>query len=156
MLSPWCTLRIACGFVSCLPPLSKFEIAYLSKDVAHFKHFQLGATCLVFGLVHGICHDNLVQRTRIDTIDRVAAQYAVGDQRVHCCGTFLFEKLRSSRNGIRGICQVVDEDGGTLLDFSDKHHGGILTVADLCRAAFLMVGSVDYSKFVVSQYIPCE
>jgi len=110
----------------------------LCKHVAHFKHFQLGTTRLVLSLIDRVRDYDLVQCAGVDAIDSIAAQDAVGNERIHLGRALLLQQLRGPSNGIRGICQVVDEDGGALCNVSDQHHGRVLSVVNL-RGSTLLV-----------------
>jgi hypothetical protein len=117
-----------------------------SKNVAHLKHFQLGASRLVFCLINSVGYHDLVERTGVDAIDRVAAQDAVGDERIHLVRTFLLQKLCSTGDGVRGIGKIVDEDRSAARDISDQHHGRVLSVVDLSGAAFLVNKSEGHAE----------
>ncbi len=67
------------------------------------------------------------------------------DQRVNFGRTFFLEQLGCTRNGVGGICEVVDEDRGAIGNVADEHHGSILAVGDFCGATFLRLKSVCMS-----------
>jgi hypothetical protein len=110
----------------------------LSEHVADLEDLQLGASRLVFGLIYRVRHNHLVKGASVDTIDSVSAQDAVGDERIHLRGAFLFQQLCRTRDGIGSIRQIVDEDCRTVRDVSDEHHGRILAIVDLGGAALLV------------------
>lgn len=110
----------------------------LGEHVAYFKHFQLRAACPVVGLVDRVGHYDLVQGAGVDAVDCVAAQNAVRDEREHFCRAFLLQQLCSACDGVRGVREIIDEDGGAVRDVSDQHHGRILAVVDLCGASLLV------------------
>jgi hypothetical protein len=111
---------------------------HLSKHIANFKNFQLRASRLVLRLWHSVRHDDLVKRTGVDAIDGISAQNAVSDQRIHLCGALLLQQLRGTCNCVRGIRQIVDQDGCAIRNVSNQHHGRILPVIDLSWSALLV------------------
>jgi hypothetical protein len=110
----------------------------LSKHVAHFQHLQLRAACFVLRLIDRVCHNDFVQGAGVDAIDRVAAQDAVRDERVHLGCAFLLQQLCRACDGVRSVCQVIDKDGRAVRDVSHQHHGRVLAVVDLCWSALLV------------------
>lgn len=110
----------------------------LRKNITHLQHLQLRTPRLVLRLVHGIRHNDLIQRARIDPIDRIPAQDAVRDERKDLRRALLLEQLGCARNRVGGIGQVVDEDSGAVRDVADEHHGGVLAVVDLGGAALFV------------------
>lgn len=89
-------------------------------------------------LVDRVGHNDLVECAGIDTIDGVAAQDAVGDERIHLGGTFLLQQLGRTRDGVGRVGQVIDEDSYAVGHVSDQHHGGVLAVIDLRGSALLV------------------
>jgi len=89
-------------------------------------------------LRHRVGYNDLVQRTRVDAIDGVSAQNAVGDQCNHLRRTLLFKQFGRAGDRVGRVGQIVDEDGSALGYIADKHHGRILAVIDLRGAALFM------------------
>lgn len=141
MLSPWWTRRIA-WYKWLAPPqrydrfLSNYE-TYLSEDMAHFQDLQLRTPAKMIDLVHTVGHDHLVEGASVDALNGIAAQDTVSDQGVDLGGALLLQQFGGTRDGIGGVRQIVDQDCYPILNVTDQHHGGILTVCDLCGAAFL-------------------
>lgn len=106
----------------------------LRKYIAHLQDLQLRTPRLMLRLIHRIRDNYLIQRTGINPLNRIAAENAVRNQRIHLRRALLLQQLRGARNGVGGIGQVVDEDGGAVRDVPDEHHGGVLAVGDLCWA----------------------
>jgi hypothetical protein len=92
----------------------------------------------VLALIYSVGHNDLVQCASVDTVDGVAAQDAVGDERVHLRRAFLLQQLRRAGDGVGGVREIVDKDSGAVRDVSDQHHGRVLPVVDLCGAAFFV------------------
>lgn len=111
--------------------------AHLSEDVADFQNFQLRTALLVFGLGDAIGHDDFIQRTGVDAFDRVSAQNTVREQRDDGCGALFLEELRRSGDGVGGVGEVVDEDGGAVGHVADEHHGCVLAIGDFGGSALL-------------------
>jgi hypothetical protein len=107
------------------------------EHVANLQDLELGARCQVLLLRDGIGGDDLVDGAGIDALDGIAREHTVRDERIHGLGTFLLQELSGACDGVRGISQVIDEDGGTTAHFTDEQHGGVLTIRNLRRAAFL-------------------
>jgi len=59
------------------------------------------------------------------------------NERVDCMRALLLQEFGGARDGVGGIGQVVDEDGGSVGDVSDEEHGGVLAVVEGCWTAFL-------------------
>lgn len=111
---------------------------YLGKHVANLEDLQLGASRLVLGLVDRVGHYNLVQCTGVDAIDGISTENTVGDERIHLGRSFLLDELGCTGDGVRRVCQIVDQDGSTVCHVTNEHHGGILPVADLRGPALLV------------------
>lgn len=98
---------------------------------------ELRAPLLMFPLIDRVSDHDSVQRTGIDSLDCVAAEHAMRDQGVHFRGTLLFEEFGRPRDGIGGVGEIVDEDGGSAGHFADEHHCCVLAVGDLGGTTFL-------------------
>lgn len=61
----------------------------------------------------------------------------MGQESVDRSGSLLLQELRRPGDGVRGIRQIIHENARTLLYIADEHHGGVLPVRDLGRAALL-------------------
>jgi len=46
----------------------------LSKDIANFENFKLGATFAMFNLIHGIGYYDLIQGASVDALYSITAQ----------------------------------------------------------------------------------
>jgi hypothetical protein len=139
---------MACGRVSygCKPHAG--TMAHLSKDVADLEDLQLGTPLLVLRLVDRVGYDDLVKRAGVDAINGIAAQDAVRDERVHLGSALLLQQLGGTCDGVGGVGQIVDENGGAVCNVTDQHHGRILPVADLGRAALLVNQRKGHAKGV--------
>lgn len=137
MLSPWWT-RLIAWMLLVADDAHAGKTARLCKDVADFKDLQLRATRLVLCLVDSVGHNHLVQRTGVDAINSISAENAVSDQRKHLRSTLLLQQLGCACDRVRCVRQIVDQDSGTVCNVSNKHHGRILPVADLCGSALLV------------------
>lgn len=109
----------------------------LGEDITHFQHLELGAPLAMLSLIDSIRHNNLIQRTRIDPVNRVSAQDTVGNKRIHLRRALLLQELGGTSNSIGRIGKIVNEDGGPAADVADKHHGSVLPVRDLRGATLL-------------------
>jgi hypothetical protein len=107
------------------------------EHVANLQDLELGARLEVLLLGHGVGGDDFVDGAGVDALDGIAREYAVSDECIHGLGTFLLQELGGACDGVGGIGQVIDEDGGAATDFTDEQHCGVLTIRDLCGAAFL-------------------
>jgi hypothetical protein len=118
----------------------------LSENVAHFKDLQLRASRLVLSLVDSVRDDYFVERAGVDALDRVSAQDAVRDERIHLgCALFL-QQLRRAGNRIGGICKIIDQNRGPIFHVSNQHHGRVLPVVDLCGSALLVDERKGHTK----------
>lgn len=88
-------------------------------------------------LRNGVCHDHLVDSRSIDTRDGVTTENAVRQEGIDVSSTLLLEQLGSSRNGVAGIDEVVNEDADLVLDITHQHHAGIALLGVLGRASLL-------------------
>jgi hypothetical protein len=113
------------------------RIIHLSENVADFKDLKLGAQAQVLLLLHAVGHHHLVKGASVDALDGVAAQDTMGDQGINLGCALLLEELGGPSNRVRGVRQVIDQNGYPVTDVTDQHHGGILAVCDLGRAALL-------------------
>jgi hypothetical protein len=91
----------------------------------------------VFNLIHAVGHNDLVKGTSVDALDGVATQDTVGDKGIYLRGTFLLEQLGSASNRIRGVRQIINQNGYPITDITNQHHRGILAVSDFGGAALL-------------------
>jgi hypothetical protein len=139
---------MACGRVSCGCNAHAGTMAHLSKDVADFEDLQLGTPLLVLRLVDRVGYDDLVKRTGVDAINGITAQDAVRDERIHLGSALLLQQLGGTCDGVGGVGQIVDEDGGAVCDVTDQHHGRILPVVDLSGAALLVDQRKGHAKGV--------
>jgi len=89
-------------------------------------------------LRYRVGYNDLVKRTSIDAVNSIAAQNAMGNEGNDPGCALLLQKLCGAGNGIRGIRQVIHQDGCAVPDISNQHHRGVLSVADLCRAALFV------------------
>jgi hypothetical protein len=89
-------------------------------------------------LIDRVRHNDFVQGASVDAIDRIAAQDAVRDERVHLGCAFLLQQLGRACDGVGGVCQIVYEDGRAVCDVAHQHHGRVLAVVDLCGSALLV------------------
>jgi hypothetical protein len=107
------------------------------EHVANLQDLEFGAGLQVLLLGHGVGGDDLVDGAGVDALDRVAGENTVCDERVHSLRAFLLQELGGACDGVGGIGQVIDEDGGAATDFTDEQHCGVLAIRDLRGAAFL-------------------
>jgi hypothetical protein len=129
----------------------------LGEHVANLQNLEFRARLQVLLLRDGVGGDDLVNRAGIDALDGVAREHAVCDECIHSLGAFLLEKLGRACDGVRGISQVIDEDGGAAAHFTDKQHGGVLTIRNLRWAAFLnFVRRRDLPSRSLSAYLVDE
>lgn len=59
------------------------------------------------------------------------------DQRNDLSCTFPFDEFGSPRDGVRRVCEIIDENGCSIPYVAYQHHRSVLTVCDPCRATFL-------------------
>lgn len=76
------------------------DCAYLGKHVSNLEHFELRAAPLVFSLIHTIRDNHPVQRTSVNTINRIATEHAVRDKRVDRLRALPLQQLGSPGNGV--------------------------------------------------------
>jgi hypothetical protein len=89
-------------------------------------------------LGHRVGHNDLVQCTSVDALNRISTQDAVCNERDYLRSALLLQKFRRAGNGVGGIRQIIDQDSCALPNVSNQHHGRILPVVDLCGAALLV------------------
>jgi hypothetical protein len=118
----------------------------LGEDVADLEDLELRAARFVLCLVHRVGHDHLVEGAGINAIDGISAQDPVGDERIHLGSALLLQQLRRTRDRVRCVCQVIDEDGRAVRDVSDEHHSRILAVVDLGGTALLVDQRKGHAK----------
>jgi hypothetical protein len=119
---------------------AQVNISYLCKDIANLEHFQLLFEQLfVLCLVHAVRDDDLVERARLDPLNRVSAEDAVGDECVHLVGALFLEQLGRTRDGVARVGQIVNQNRGAVGYIANKHHGRVLPLVDLSRATLLFV-----------------
>jgi hypothetical protein len=92
----------------------------------------------VIRLIHAVGHYHLVQGARIDPVNSVSTENAMCDQGVDFGSALLLQQLRSARDGIGGVRQIIDQDSSAILDVTDQHHSCVLAVGDLSRAPLLL------------------
>jgi hypothetical protein len=120
--------------------VASINTPYLCKDIANLKHLQLlFEQPLVLRLVHAVRDDDLVERARLDPLNRVAAEDAVGDECVHLVGALFLKQLSRTRDSVARISQIVNQNGDAVGHIADKHHGRVLALVDLSRATLLFV-----------------
>lgn len=105
--------------------------------MADFQDLKLGALQDMITLSNSIGDNDLVDGALIDTLNGISTQETVRDQSVDLRRSFLLQKSSGACDGIGGVCKIVDQDSGAILDVTDKHHGGILAISDLGGTAFL-------------------
>jgi hypothetical protein len=91
----------------------------------------------VVNLIHAVGHNDLVKRTSVDALDSVTTQDTMSEKGIYLRCTFLLEQLGSTSNSIGGIRQIVNQNGYSITDIANQHHGGILAVGDFGGAALL-------------------
>lgn len=112
---------------------------YLCKDTRNVQNLQLFAPNLVLFLRYRVCNHNLVDGRRIDAVNGISAENAVGNQSVNLgCLAPLLEQLRSAGEGIGGIGHIVNKDSDLVGKVSDEHHCRGVAVSDAGRAALLL------------------
>lgn len=112
--------------------------AHLCKHVANLEYLQLRTPRFVFVLINSVGDYNFVKRTGVDAVDSVSTENAVGDQCIHLRSTLFLHQFGRASDGIRCVCQIVDEDGSAVCHIAHKHHSRVLPVADLCRSTLLV------------------
>jgi hypothetical protein len=128
----------------------------LAKDGRDVQDVELGSQeRLVLVLGHRVGHNQLVDGRRLDAVDGIAAEDAVGEERIDFGGTLLLEELGRPSDGVAGIRKIVDEDADTVRDVADEHHAGVLPVCDLGGAAFLRRGLVSGREGRQRDILPC-
>jgi hypothetical protein len=105
--------------------------------VADFQDLQLRAATKVINLVDTVGHNHLVKGASIDALDGVTTENAVGNQGINLRCALLLEQFGGASDRIRGISQIVNQNGYPIANITDQHHGGILAVCDLGGAALL-------------------
>lgn len=91
----------------------------------------------MFVLRHAVGNHDLIQRTGVDAFDGVSAQDPVREQCDDCSCALFLEELCCSGDGVGGVCEVIDEDGGAVAHVADEHHGCVLAIGDFGRSALL-------------------
>lgn len=109
----------------------------LAEDVGDIQDFQLGAFTSVVVLWHRVCHNHLVHGGGVDARDRIAAENAVSDQGIDSGGALFLQQLRRSCQRVCRIGQIIHQDADTTTHVAHQHHGSVLSVRDLGRAALL-------------------
>jgi hypothetical protein len=140
MLSPWWTRLMACVTVSGPPVLKRsprMVKTRLSKHIADLQNFKLGTAGQVVRLIHAVRHNHFIESTRVDPVDSVSAQDSMCDERIHLGSALFLQQLRGSCDGVRCVRQIVNKDRCSFCNVANQHHGGILSVANLSRSAFL-------------------
>lgn len=109
----------------------------LGKYRRNVQHVQLGAQSTVFVLRDRVGDHNLINGRVIDALYGVAAEHAVGNERIHSRGAFLSQQLSSTCDGVGGVDEIVNQDTDTIGNVAYQHHGGILSVCDARGPSFL-------------------
>lgn len=114
-----------------------WECTHLSEDVPDFQNLQFRTPLLVFVLRHTIRNDHFIQRASVDAFDRVSTQDTVRKQCDDGGSALFFKEFRRSGDGVGGIGEVIEEDGGAVGHVAYEHHGRVLAVGDFRGAALL-------------------
>lgn len=127
----------------------------------NFQNLQFGASGQVLLLRNGVCDDDLIQGAGVDPLNCVTTQDAMRDKREHLRRTLLLQKLSRTRDGIRRVGQIINQDRSAAFHIPDKHHRRVLTVRDSSRAAFLFFGNLSVSRAYkedmgIIMVLPCE
>ena len=130
----------------------------LGKYPPNIQHLELRTPFLVFLLRYAVRHHDFIQRTGVDAVDGLPAENAVGEQGVDFGCALFFEEFCRTGDGVRGVGEVVDEDGEPVGDVADEHHGRVLAVGDFGGAALLRwgLGKAGIKEFPDFGGIPCE
>ena len=95
---------------------------HLSENWPNVYHLDLAALGLVFRLGQRIRHYQLFQRTLLDGLQRIPAQYSVGHNRVDLRCARLCKVLGRKTQCSTCVRHVVHQDRNFVLGVPDQHH----------------------------------
>lgn len=109
----------------------------LGKNATNLQNLEFWASSLVLLLWNRVGNNDLVNSRGIKAGQGISGEDTVGDQRIDIGSTLALDKLGSTGDSVAGISQIIDDDGNTACNISDKHHSGILAIGDACWATLL-------------------
>lgn len=101
------------------------------------QHLELGTQPHMLVLRHTVGDDDFVEVGAVDALAGIAGEDAVGDEGVDAAGAGFLEQLGGAGDGVGGVCEIVDEDGGAVDYGADEEEGCGLAGGGLGWATFL-------------------
>lgn len=123
----------------------------LGKNAANLENLEFWASSLVLLLWNRVGNNDLVNSGGVEAGQSISGEDTVGNQRIDVGSTLALDKLGSTGDSVAGISQIIDDDGNTTCNISDKHHSGILAIGDACWATLLNFESVVAHGWALSQ-----
>ena len=80
------------------------------KDITYLQHLEFRTETHILFLRNTVCDNDFIESGSIDPRNGIAAEHAMGEQRIHHRSTLLFQEFSCARDGIGGIGKVIHEN----------------------------------------------